>query len=168
MAIGTIGERAQGFGAATRYPVAVGAAGLCAQPETRLVGPTWPMHRAVFLNTTRAASLGPALPFSFVAVRLKLPGLVGYLLPGVATGLAMPGVVADIEIAAQLSEIDVLLLMVGVCLQVSRLRSLDLTDSGNGRGPVGWQVVEDLTMAVVLVLLAPMAALMAHYGGGLG
>jgi predicted Kef-type K+ transport protein len=43
-----------------------------------------------------------------------------------------------------------------------------LTDSGNGCIPFGWLVVEDLAKAVVLVLVAPMAVLMAHYGGGLG
>jgi predicted Kef-type K+ transport protein len=43
-----------------------------------------------------------------------------------------------------------------------------LTDSGNGCIPFGWLVVEDLAKAVVMVLVAPMAVLMAHYGGGLG
>lgn len=46
--------------------------------------------------------------------------------------------------------------------------SQGLTDSVNDRIAIGWLVVEDMAMAVVLVLLPPMAALMAHYGGGLG
>jgi len=48
------------------------------------------------------------------------------------------------------------------------LKSQGLTDSVNGRIPIGRLVVEDLAKAVVMVLVAPMAVLMAHYGGGLG
>ena len=55
----------------------------------------------------------------FLAARLKLPALVGYLLAGIAIGPATPGFVADIEIAGQLAEIGVMLLMFGVGLHFS-------------------------------------------------
>jgi CPA2 family monovalent cation:H+ antiporter-2 len=71
------------------------------------------------LAPSARARSASALLLGLVAVRLKLPALVGYLVTGVAIGLAAPGFVADIEIAAQLSETSVMLLMVGVGLQVS-------------------------------------------------
>ncbi|MFZ5492434.1 MAG: cation:proton antiporter [Pseudomonadota bacterium] len=54
-----------------------------------------------------------------VAVRLRLPALVGYLVAGVAIGPFTPGFVADPHIAAQLAEIGVILLMFGVGLHFS-------------------------------------------------
>jgi CPA2 family monovalent cation:H+ antiporter-2 len=183
------------------------------------------MHHAVPLITTLAAGFGLALLLGFVAVRLKLPALVGYLVAGVAIGPGTPGFVADMEIAAQLSEIGVMLLMFGVGLHFSlqdllavrrialpgavvqmvaatamgagvalwwgwspaeavvfglalsvastvvllkALESQGLTESVNGRIAIGWLVVEDLAMVVVLVLLPPMAALTGPGGGELG
>ena len=55
------------------------------------------MHHAVPLITTIAAGFGLALLLGFVAVRLKLPALVGYLLAGIVIGPATPGFVADVE-----------------------------------------------------------------------
>ena len=55
----------------------------------------------------------------FIAARLKLPALVGYLLAGIVIGPATPGFVADVEIAGQLAEIGVMLLMFGVGLHFS-------------------------------------------------
>jgi CPA2 family monovalent cation:H+ antiporter-2 len=74
---------------------------------------------AVPLITTIAAALGLALVLGFVAVRLKLPALVGYLVAGVLIGPATPGFVADVELASQLAEIGVMLLMFGVGLHFS-------------------------------------------------
>ncbi len=76
------------------------------------------MHN-VPLITTIAAALGLALVLGFVAVRLKLPALVGYLVAGVILGPATPGFVADVELASQLAEIGVMLLMFGVGLHFS-------------------------------------------------
>jgi CPA2 family monovalent cation:H+ antiporter-2 len=58
-----------------------------------------------------------------LAVRLKLPALVGYLAAGVLIGPATPGFVADVALASQLAEIGVMLLMFGVGLHFS-LRDL--------------------------------------------
>ena len=173
------------------------------------------MPHSVSLITTIAAGLGLALVLGFLAARLRLPALVGYLLAGVVIGPFTPGFVADAELAAQLAEIGVMLLMFGVgpallarrpaggaqdrgarragadrrghgaghgrwrtggagawaaalvfglALSVAStvvlLRALEsrgVLDSVNGRIAVGWLVVEDLAMVLVLVLLPPLA-----------
>src|SRR3546814_17523438 len=65
--------------------------------------------------------MGLVLAFSggFIASRLKLPPLVGYLLAGVAVGPFTPGFVGDAALANQLAEIGVILLMFGVGLHFS-------------------------------------------------
>lgn len=77
------------------------------------------MDHNTSLITTIAAGFGVALILGFVAERIKLPALVGYLLAGIAIGPATPGFVADVEIASQLSEIGIMLLMFGVGLHFS-------------------------------------------------
>jgi CPA2 family monovalent cation:H+ antiporter-2 len=77
------------------------------------------MEHNVSLISTLAAGFGLALVFGFVAERLRLPALVGYLVAGIVIGPATPGFVADVTIAAQLSEIGVMLLMFGVGLHFS-------------------------------------------------
>ena len=77
------------------------------------------MEHNISLITTIAAGLGLALIFGFIAEKLRLPALVGYLLAGIFLSPATPGFVADIEIASQLSEIGVMLLMFGVGLHFS-------------------------------------------------
>ena len=173
------------------------------------------MPHSVTLINTIAAGLGLALILGFIAVRLRLPALVGYLLAGVIIGPFTPGFVADAEIASQLAEIGVMLLMFGVGLHFSlddllavrkiavpgalvqmavatllgmgvaslwgwnlggalvfglalsvastvvllrALESLGILDSFTGRIAVGWLVVEDLAMVLVLVLLPPVGA----------
>ena len=54
-----------------------------------------------------------------MANRLKLPPIVGYLLAGIAIGPFTPGFVADQNIASELAEIGVILLMFGVGLHFS-------------------------------------------------
>ena len=58
-----------------------------------------------------------------LAHRLRLSPLVGYLLAGIVVGPFTPGFVGDSEIAPQLAEIGVILLMFGVGLHFS-LRDL--------------------------------------------
>jgi CPA2 family monovalent cation:H+ antiporter-2 len=172
------------------------------------------LHHDISLITTLAAGFGLALIFGFIAARLKLPALVGYLLAGIAIGPATPGFVADAQIATQLAEVGVMLLMFGVGLHFSvddlmavrkialpgaivqmvvatalgagiatlwgwnlgaalvfgislsvastvvllkALESRGLVESGDGRIAVGWLVVEDLAMVLVLVLLPALA-----------
>ena len=166
------------------------------------------------LISTIAAGFGIALAFGFVAARMRLPALVGYLLAGMLIGPFTPGFVADGKIASELAEIGVMLLMFGVGLHFSigdllavrkiavpgalvqiaaatamgaglavwwgwsaaaalvfgialsvastvvLLRALESNgslDSFNGRVAVGWLVVEDLAMVLVLVLLPAIA-----------
>ena len=71
------------------------------------------------LIATIAAAFVLALTFGFVAVRFRVPPIVGYLLAGVALGPFTPGIVADANLAAQLAEIGVILLMFGVGLHFS-------------------------------------------------
>ena len=172
------------------------------------------MPHDVPLITTIAAALGLALLMGFVAARLRLPALVGYLIAGIIIGPATPGFVADIELSNQLAEIGVMLLMFGVGLHFSlddllavrrialpgavvqiaaatllgigvtalwgwslaagivfglalsvastvvllrALESRGVLESVNGRIAVGWLVVEDLVMVLVLVLLPPFS-----------
>ena len=77
------------------------------------------MHNGLPLITTIAAGFGLALVLGFIAVRLKMPALVGYLLAGVLIGPFTPGFVANTDIASELAEIGVMLLMFGVGLHFS-------------------------------------------------
>ena len=77
------------------------------------------MHEETALIATIAGGLGLAFVFGLLAVRLKMPPLVGYLLAGVAVGPFTPGFVADAGLASQLAEIGVILLMFGVGLHFS-------------------------------------------------
>lgn len=77
------------------------------------------MDHNISLITTLAAGFGMALILGFIAERIKLPALVGYLVAGILIGPATPGFVADLNIASQLSEIGVMLLMFGVGLHFS-------------------------------------------------
>jgi CPA2 family monovalent cation:H+ antiporter-2 len=179
----------------------------------------------VALITTIAAALGLALILGFLAARLKLPALVGYLLAGIMIGPATPGFVADLALSQQLAEIGVILLMFGVGLHFSLedlmsvrrialpgavaqivvatalgagvahlwgwglgaglvfglalsvastvvlLRALEdrgVLESVNGRIAVGWLIVEDLAMVLVLVALPPLAGVFGGEGVGEG
>jgi CPA2 family monovalent cation:H+ antiporter-2 len=180
------------------------------------------MPHNVSLITTLAGGFGLALVFGFIAARLKLPALVGYLVAGMVIGPYTPGFVGDLDIAAQLSEIGVMLLMFGVGLHFSiddlmavrkialpgavaqiavatlmgmgvatffwdwsvgaglvfglalsvastvvllkALEARGVLDSMNGHIALGWLIVEDLVMVVVLVLLPATAGILS--GGG--
>ncbi len=77
------------------------------------------MEHDVSLISTIAYGFGLALILGFIAARIRVPVLVGYLVAGIIIGPATPGFVADIHIASQLSEIGVMLLMFGVGLHFS-------------------------------------------------
>lgn len=77
------------------------------------------MNHNISLITTIAAGFSVALILGLIAERIKIPALVGYLIAGIIIGPATPGFVADTHIAAQLSEIGVMLLMFGVGLHFS-------------------------------------------------
>jgi CPA2 family monovalent cation:H+ antiporter-2 len=75
-------------------------------------------HETALLATI-AAGLGLALVLGYLATRLRLPPLVGYLAAGIVVGPFTPGYVADTGLASQLAEVGVILLMFGVGLHFS-------------------------------------------------
>ncbi|HUS37051.1 MAG TPA: cation:proton antiporter, partial [Verrucomicrobiae bacterium] len=66
---------------------------------------------------TFAVGLTGALLFGYIAVRLNISPIIGYLLAGVAIGPFTPGVVADHAVAEQFAEIGVILLLFGIGLR---------------------------------------------------
>jgi CPA2 family monovalent cation:H+ antiporter-2 len=65
---------------------------------------------------TLAGALAVALAFGWATQRIGLSTLVGYLVAGVVVGPFTPGFVADRQLASQMAEIGVILLMFGVGL----------------------------------------------------
>jgi CPA2 family monovalent cation:H+ antiporter-2 len=178
------------------------------------------MPHNISLITTIAVGLGLAMILGFLATRLRMPPLVGYLIAGIVVGPQTPGFVADMELTAQLAEIGVMLLMFGVGLHFSiddllkvkriaipgallqigaatllgglagfwwgwsfgeslvfglalsvastvvllkALEARGVLESMNGKIAVGWLVVEDLVMVLVLVLLPAFASLLGGH-----
>jgi len=164
-----------------------------------------------------AVGFGVALFFGYIAARLRLPPLIGYLIAGIIISPNTPGVEADIHLANQLAELGVMFLMFGVGMHFSlndlllvrrialpgailqiavatllgigvsmlwgwsfgsalvfglslscastvvllkALGDRGLLDSVNGKIAVGWLLVEDLVMVLVLVLLPATAVLL--------
>jgi CPA2 family monovalent cation:H+ antiporter-2 len=160
---------------------------------------------------------GVALIFGYIAARLRLPPLIGYLIAGIIISPNTPGIEADIHLANQLAELGVMFLMFGVGMHFSlkdlllvrrialpgailqiavatllgigvsmlwgwsfgsalvfglslscastvvllkALGDRGLLDSVNGKIAVGWLLVEDLVMVLVLVLLPATAVLL--------
>src|SRR5688572_31784567 len=69
------------------------------------------------LILTLTAGLAGALFFGYFTQRIGLSPIVGYLLAGALLGPNTPGFAVDGEIAQQLAEVGVILLMFGVGLQ---------------------------------------------------
>ncbi|HYT87607.1 MAG TPA: cation:proton antiporter [Gemmataceae bacterium] len=74
------------------------------------------MHTNLDLILTLTGGLAAALALGYVTHRLGLSPIVGYLLAGIAVGPNTPGFVANRELAEQLAEVGVILLMFGVGL----------------------------------------------------
>jgi CPA2 family monovalent cation:H+ antiporter-2 len=77
------------------------------------------MHDEPSLISTIAIGLTLAFIAALIVRRLGLPSIVGYLLAGIVIGPFTPGFVADQEIASELAEIGVILLMFGVGINFS-------------------------------------------------
>lgn len=71
------------------------------------------------LILTITIALGIAFLGGFLAARLRLPPIVGYLAAGIAVGPFTPGLSADPAIATQLADVGVILLMFGVGVHFS-------------------------------------------------
>ncbi len=116
------------------------------------------MTHDVSLIATIAAGFGLALVFGFIAIRLRMPPLVGYLLAGILISPTTPGFVADVGLAGQLAEIGVMLLMFGVdkdargnakattdgdgCYQTSVPKVFAAGDMRRGQSLVVWAIRE--------------------------
>ena len=175
------------------------------------------MPHDVDLIILLAVGFGIALIFGYIAARLRLPPLIGYLVAGIIISPNTPGIVADIHLANQLAELGVMFLMFGVGMHFSlndlllvrrialpgailqiavatllgvavsmfwgwsfgsalifglslscastvvllkALGDRGLLNSVNGKIAVGWLLVEDLVMVLVLVLLPATAVLL--------
>ena len=77
------------------------------------------MHHEATLISTIAIGFVLAFAFGYVADRLRLPPLVGYLVAGILIGPYTPGFVADGGLSQELAEVGVILLMFGVGLHFS-------------------------------------------------
>src|SRR5687768_2029814 len=75
-------------------------------------------HEPVLISTI-AIGLTAAFIGGLVARHLRLPAVVGYIVAGVAIGPFTPGFIADTDIALELAELGVILLMFGVGIQFS-------------------------------------------------
>ena len=71
------------------------------------------------LITTLAWGLGLSLILGYLVSLIRMPALVGYLLAGVFIAPTTPGFVGNLDLASQLSEVGVILLMFGVGLHFS-------------------------------------------------
>src|SRR5690242_16769786 len=77
------------------------------------------MPYANSLLVTIVLGLALAACGGLLARKIRMPPLVGYLVAGVAIGPFTPGFIADANLASQLAEIGVILLMFGVGLHFS-------------------------------------------------
>lgn len=77
------------------------------------------MPHDVDLIILLAVGFGLALVFGYIAARLRLPPLVGYLVAGIVISPKTPGIVADLTLANQLAELGVMFLMFGVGMHFS-------------------------------------------------
>ncbi len=118
------------------------------------------MPHDVSLIATIATGFGLAMILGLLAIQLKMPPLVGYLLAGVVISPATPGFVGDVGRAGQLAEIGVMLLMFGVGLHCSLRELLAVR-----RIAVPGAIVQ-IAVAVVLGMGASMAWGW-HWGGAL-
>ena len=71
------------------------------------------------LTATIAIALGAAFVCGLIARRLGLPSIIGYLVAGIVIGPFTPGIAADPNVALELAEVGVALLMFGVGLHFS-------------------------------------------------
>ncbi|KTD36121.1 monovalent cation:proton antiporter (CPA2 family) [Legionella nautarum] len=166
------------------------------------------------LITILVIGFGLAFIFGYLAHRLRISPIVGYIFAGVLIGPSTPGYIADHNLTAELAEIGVILLMFGVGLHFSLadlqsvkkvaipgaiaqmiiatllgfsfaygigwpintgivfglslsvastvvlIRALEewkILKTRNGRIAIGWLIVEDLAIIVILIFLPSLA-----------
>ena len=105
------------------------------------------MDHSLPLLFTLALAFVLALLFGCIAEKLKCPALVGFLCAGILCSSHTPGPTADMEIAMQLSEVGVILLLFGVGLHFS------ISDLLKVKGIAVPGAVLQMTIATLLGLL---------------
>lgn len=105
------------------------------------------MDHSLPLLFTLALAFVLALIFGCIAEKMKCPALVGFLCAGILCSSHTPGPTADMEIAMQLSEVGVILLMFGVGLHFS------ISDLLKVKGIAVPGAVLQMTIATLLGLL---------------
>lgn len=105
------------------------------------------MDHSLPLLFTLALAFVLALIFGCIAEKLKCPALVGFLCAGILCSSHTPGPTADMEIAMQLSEVGVILLMFGEGLHFS------ISDLLKVKGIAVPGAVLQMTIATLLGLL---------------
>ncbi|MCC6579496.1 MAG: cation:proton antiporter [Phycisphaeraceae bacterium] len=100
------------------------------------------------LISTLAMAFTTAWLLGLITQKLKLSPIVGYLLAGVVISPHTPGIVADVQLANQLAEIGVILLMFGVGLHF-HLKDLLAVRNVAIPGAIGQSVIATLLALVV-------------------
>lgn len=104
------------------------------------------------LIATIVAGLSLAFLLGLLAQRLRLPMIAGYLMAGIILGPFTPGYVADQDLATELAELGVILLMFGVGLHFS-LRDLMSVKSIAIPGAIGQILVATAAGTGLAVLM---------------
>ncbi|GAA4421877.1 YbaL family putative K(+) efflux transporter [Acidovorax lacteus] len=142
-----------------------------------VVGPSTPGFVADVGLASQLAEIGVMLLMFGVGLHFSLKDLMA------VKAIAVPGAIVQIAVATALGAGVALwwgwspggAVVFGLCLSVAStvvlLRALEskgLLKSVNGQIAVGWLVVEDLVMVMVLVLLPALAGLLKAHGGDAG
>src|SRR6188768_1359417 len=134
-----------------------------------VIGPATPGFVADVALAGQLAEIGVMLLMLGVGLHFSLADLLA------VRRIAVPGAILQITVATALGMVTAMswgwslgaALVFGLALSVAStvvlLRALEargVLDSVNGRIAVGWLIVEDLAMVLVLVLLPPLASLL--------
>ncbi|MCX9154657.1 Kef family K(+) transporter [Niveibacterium sp. 24ML] len=140
-----------------------------------VIGPATPGFVADVGLASQVAEIGVMLLMFGVGLHFSINDLMA------VRRIAVPGAIVQILVAVALGMFTATLwgwgfggaLVFGLCLSVAStvvlLRALEakgLLQSVNGQIAVGWLVVEDLVMVMVLVLLPALAGVLGASGGG--
>jgi CPA2 family monovalent cation:H+ antiporter-2 len=111
------------------------------------------MHDETPLIALIAVGVGLAFIAGYLAVRLRLSPIIGYLVAGIAIGPFTPGFVGEAHLASELAEIGVILLMFGVGMHFSVAEL--------------WAVRSIAVPGAIIQIIAAtaLAALVAHFWG---
>lgn len=104
------------------------------------------------LLTTIAAAFAVAWVLGLITQKLKLSPIVGYLLAGVVIGPYTPGYTGDVNLASQLAEVGVILLMFGVGLHF-HLKDLLAVKDVAIPGALGQSLLATIASAIIFSLL---------------